>query len=138
MTYIPDLSNYCYLATGASLRSVGWLERGKPFEAGVAAPDFVVALRQQLEDPFGVIDFVGSHACSLCEQSGAPHGNGELIVPTSTVCYVAPVLIGHYVEAHGYLPPPEFIDALRRCPPQKSPAYMKLVQPFLQELCGAA
>ena len=93
MTYIADLSNFCYLATGTSLRSVGWLERGKPFEAGLTPADFLIALSEQLEDPFGVIDFVGSHACSLCEQSGAPHGNGELIVPTGTVCYGAPMLI---------------------------------------------
>ena len=40
-------------------------------------------------------------------------GNGEIrVVDTASgITYVAPVLVLHYVVAHGYLPPPEFIDA---------------------------
>ena len=29
------------------------------------------------------------------------------------VVYAAPELIAHYVEDHGYLPPPEFVEAVR-------------------------
>ncbi len=38
-------------------------------------------------------------------------GNGEIrITAASGTTYVAPVLILHYVVAHGYLPPQEFIE----------------------------
>jgi hypothetical protein len=40
-------------------------------------------------------------------------GNGEIRVPgLSGVVYVAPVLVAHYVEAHNYRPPDEFIQAV--------------------------
>jgi hypothetical protein len=41
-------------------------------------------------------------------------GNGEIrvIATAGATTYVAPVLVLHYVVAHGYLPPQEFIDAV--------------------------
>jgi hypothetical protein len=40
-------------------------------------------------------------------------GNGEIRVTSAAgITYVAPVLVLHYVVAHGYLPPQEFIDAV--------------------------
>jgi hypothetical protein len=42
-------------------------------------------------------------------------GNGEIrVTATNGINYVAPVLILHYVGAHEYLPPKEFIDAVMR------------------------
>jgi hypothetical protein len=39
-------------------------------------------------------------------------GNGEIRITASNgITYVAPILILHYVVAHGYLPPQEFVDA---------------------------
>jgi hypothetical protein len=40
-------------------------------------------------------------------------GNSEIRVAAANgITYVAPVLVLHYVIAHGYLPPQEFIDAV--------------------------
>ncbi|KRR18256.1 hypothetical protein CQ14_25405 [Bradyrhizobium lablabi] len=40
-------------------------------------------------------------------------GNGEIRVASAAgIIYVAPLLVLHYVVAHGYLPPQEFIDAV--------------------------
>ena len=41
-------------------------------------------------------------------------GNGEIRVPAlqGDIVYVAPQLVAHYVEAHNYLPPPEFIESV--------------------------
>jgi hypothetical protein len=40
-------------------------------------------------------------------------GNGEIRVAAANgITYVAPVLVLHYVVAHKYLPPQEFIDAV--------------------------
>lgn len=45
-------------------------------------------------------------------------GSAEIWVPGREGCiYAAPTLIVHYVEAHEYLPPPEFIEAVLRDPP---------------------
>jgi hypothetical protein len=135
--YIPDFSNHCYFAKGERLRSVGWLENSHSFELGEVPKDLLPLLREHLQAPFGIIDFCGSHRCSLCDCNSAPEGNGELIVPSDDVCYVAPVLLAHYVEAHGYKPPSKFIDALRKCPPQRSELYMERISQFLSELSNA-
>lgn len=138
MTYIADLSNCCYFASGSRLRAIGWLDDNRAYEVGPVSPEFIARLHEQLQDPFAIVDFGGGHACSLCESASAPYGNGELIVPAAKVCYVAPVLLAHYVEAHHYLPPTEFIEALLNCPPQKSALYMASVARFLSELNGVA
>ncbi|WP_278263247.1 hypothetical protein [Nocardia sp. AG03] len=40
-------------------------------------------------------------------------GNGEILVRGAVgECYIAPVMIIHYVLLHNYLPPREFIDAV--------------------------
>jgi hypothetical protein len=39
-------------------------------------------------------------------------GSGEIRVPGDRKVYAAPILIHHYVEAHGYKPPEEFIEAV--------------------------
>jgi hypothetical protein len=40
-------------------------------------------------------------------------GNGEIRVTGDGVVYVAPELLADYVETHQYLPPPEFLEAVR-------------------------
>jgi hypothetical protein len=39
-------------------------------------------------------------------------GNGEIRVLGEGVTFAAPVLVVHYVEEHGYLPPPQFLKAV--------------------------
>ena len=158
--HIPDLSMNGYVATGSALRAVGWLEQGHTFKTGRSSAAFTKALHAHLTHPFGVWDFMGSHQCSLCptdegvhgrlqvsadgqsyvlqqlSKATAPCGNGELYIPTKELCYVAPVLILHYVEAHNYSPPQEFSAALLMCPPQHSTEYLELIEPFLQYLRG--
>ena len=134
--HTPDLSNNCYLASGDTLRAIGWLEAGHRFSVGEAPRDFVAALRSHLADPFGLMDFCGNHQCSLCPSGSGPFGNGELIIPSDTYCYVAPVLVGHYVEQHGYLPPDQFISAVMQSPPQQSAQYFSLLEPFVPALTG--
>lgn len=41
--------------------------------------------------------------------------------------YVAPELILHYIEAHLYKPPDEFINAVLRSPDQNSSAYLDAI-----------
>jgi hypothetical protein len=42
-------------------------------------------------------------------------GNGEIRVSGKDgIVYAAPTLVCHYIQAHGYFPPEEFIEAVRR------------------------
>ena len=133
MAYIADLSNYCYFATGPRLRAIGWLESNQPYEIAPTGKQEIACLREHLKEPFGIVDFMGTHACTLCS-SRAPNETGELIIPSDSVCYVAPKMIAHYVEVHRYRPPAEFLATLLRCPPQNSAEYMARIAPFLEEL----
>jgi hypothetical protein len=69
----------------------------------------------------------GIHVCELChapeelKRAGdkawmewARHraSNGEIRVRRGEVTYAAPVLIVHYIQQHGYLPPQEFLQAI--------------------------
>ncbi len=37
--------------------------------------------------------------------------------------YVAPSTIVHYIDAHGYAPPPAFCHAVFTCPPMRTMEY---------------
>ena len=47
---------------------------------------------------------------------GAPLATQSSLLLVKKVTYAAPVLIPHYIEAHGYLPPAEFLKALEDVP----------------------
>ncbi len=52
----------------------------------------------------------------------------EAIQPDRTfvaILYVAPSLILHYIDAHGYAPPDQFQRAVMECPPMKSMPYLR-------------
>ena len=69
----------------------------------------------------------GWHACPFCEVEypirvevdgeRQPIGDAEIRVSgTGGRAYAAPTLISHYVDAHRYRPPEEFVDAVLRTP----------------------
>jgi hypothetical protein len=126
--YFPDLTPYEYgrAAPQPNVVNVGWLAAAHPFPASSGTLDerFTAAL-QRLATPVNLSR--GSHLCEFCPPppmklfpGGIPMldpapgttGNGEIrITAANGTTYVAPVLILHYVIAHGYLPPREFVDA---------------------------
>lgn len=120
MAYFPDLSPYTYFPPrwnehvgDGPLLNIGWLDVAHPF---TTFPDGV-----PVPVPAGFLDRLrglprsmatrGWHRCPFC--AGGPSGSAELRVagPDGTV-YAAPTLLIHYVEVHGYAPPPEFIEAV--------------------------
>jgi hypothetical protein len=125
--YFPDLTPYAY--AGAEPRentlNIGWLSPSHPFPR--CAPDgrLVAALRRLAAAPVNL--FRGAYVCEFCpppsirqsacgitmlNPSPGTTGNGEIrIIGADGTTYVAPVLVLHYVVAHGYLPPREFVDA---------------------------
>ncbi|MGO1056455.1 DUF7919 family protein [Crossiella sp. CA198] len=133
MAVYEDLSRYGYQpveVVGAEVLTVGWLGAGVEFERGEPAADFVDALRK-LAAFESVGQTRGYHYCWLCqavagfdwepaeipcaeaERGALTLGSAEIHVPgAGGVVYAAPNLICHYVLAHQYSPPAEFVAAV--------------------------
>jgi hypothetical protein len=54
----------------------------------------------------------GIHCCPFCKGEVLPTGSYEMRVAGACEVYAAPSLVHHYVVAHGYRPPDEFIAAV--------------------------
>ena len=124
--YFLDLTPYEYRGTEpqANVLNVGWLSAAHPVPSGAPDERLIAALRRLVASPVNL--YRGSHLCEFCPRpptklspGGIPMldplpgttGNGEIrVTAASGTTYVAPVLIIHYVLAHGYLPPQEFVN----------------------------
>lgn len=119
--YYPDLSPYSYSESGEPMRNVGWLGAGHPIPTG--AVDRVVRdhLVRLARAPVNLMR--GFHYCEFCDAESplvataadepddpAYLGSGEIRVPAGAALYAAPTMIFHYIDAHAYLPPPEFCE----------------------------
>lgn len=112
MAYFEDLQP-CTAVPGEwrNLLAVGWLSRDHEFTRGAFDREFLDdAMRGEYRVP-GVGSFV--RKCELCSGADLPRTEaGLLFIEGNGVMYVAPRLIRHYVQKHGYRPPPAFISAL--------------------------
>ncbi len=129
MTYFEDMS-------GDPIKHVGWLEAGRAYAKGEVPKSDVERLERLTlltwKPPFRAH---GWHDCTLCGRRPADGpmkrtiagqsvllGAWEIFVPDGNIMYSTPTLILHYIEDHGYLPPPAFLQALRAADPG-APAY---------------
>jgi hypothetical protein len=135
MTYFPDLSRYEYgRVSQPGILNVGWLDKAHPFTQGTVDAPLMQKLRLLAAKPVELRR--GFHICELCAapalpketlpphhvvlDKNSPYGNwvasrtnnGEIRVSCAGVTFAAPVLIVHYIEEHGYLPPFEFLTAV--------------------------
>ena len=139
--YFPDLSPYTLTKKNYGELNVGWLGEGHPFPQGNSPPAFVERLKQFcafhvhlvrcicpcfLCEPWGFVAQDTSEREKIFKEVHRVEVNGELIhlgsaeirvLGKERKIYAAPDLIYHYVAAHKYLPPQEFIDAVMTCPP---------------------
>lgn len=110
MGYFDDLTPYSYIVSRFTVQpdalNIGWLDGKQPFERGPVPSGFSERLSELVKHPVNLCH--GWHTC-WC---GAASGNGEIRVSSGAAVYAAPVLIAHYIEAHGYRPPQPFIDAV--------------------------
>ena len=105
--------------------NVGWLGAGHAFNKGRTPPSFLPKLFATCARP--VNRTRGFHVCELCkstskvgdrvnaEQGGIVLvlGSAEIRVRNAAgVLFASPDLIYHYVDAHDYLPPAAFIEAV--------------------------
>jgi len=145
MSWFDDLSPCDYFGAehAATCKAVGWLEDGREFRRGRADGRFVHKLVLLFGETNPLEKSTDPHYCSLCAFSrgpsefhlfqspgmpSVPMGNRNLFVPGGGFLYIAPSLVLHYIDAHQYLPPDEFIKAVLECPPTRSQEYQKAVQ----------
>jgi len=143
MSWFEDLGRRTQTHSGCHVCAVGWLSANQPFTKGEVHSEFLVRLKEfrdgarQSEAALGWSTFMGIHVCELCwpgKQHEAPlktaSGLHNFGVPSRELLFVAPELVYHYVETHGYRPPDAFISAVRQAPLPGSEEYQTLVKPF--------
>lgn len=131
--YFPDLGTETQIDSGEHVRAVGWLSSSQPFSRGEVPAEFVSRLRALCDDWGASPDVLwwpaaaGSHECEFCRDFRA---SGNLGVPMGELLFVAPQMICHYVESHGYRPPDPFVHAVLACPTPSSAEYALAVARF--------
>lgn len=136
MAYFPDLAPYAYghkVHTGVV--HVGWLDDKHPFRKGSVEQRLVEKMKLLAAKPVEL--YRGFHVCELCSEPPdvvmtfvpnrwkvidpncswmrwveSRQSNGEIRVSSGGVVFAAPVLIVHYIEEHGYMPPAQFLKAV--------------------------
>jgi hypothetical protein len=129
-----DLSTECQVDRGEHVRAIGWLSEGHRFPTGRVPAEFLTALRSHVHSAWQPVVAMGPHFCEFCAKASTPEkrvgGARNVWIPASFVVFVAPELVVHYVEAHNYRPPEEFISAVLLCPQQDSPEFHALLARF--------
>jgi hypothetical protein len=122
--FFQDLSSYSYELPRplANVRNVGWLGKGMDYPMG-SVPGLIESLKKWAVGA-SANRMRGYELCRFCPPSGyeqlSTDWNGEALWLGSSEIWMpdghggifaAPSLIIHYVEAHNYLPPSEFVEA---------------------------
>jgi len=113
MAFFEDLTPYTYFhpeEERANTLNVGWLQFGHPFPVGQSSPEFCVQLELLCRNR--VKRTRGFQCCGFCESGENHRSSAEIRVAIRNRVFAAPELIHHYVVAHDYLPPAEFIEAV--------------------------
>jgi hypothetical protein len=133
--HFRDLSTSTQIASGPFVRAIGWLASGHSFERGSAKPEFLTAVRsicahwQQSVTALGWPIAAGPHTCDFC---GTYRASGNVGVPSGDLLFVAPEMLAHYVEAHDYSPPAEFVAAAITTPCPGTAEYAAAIQRFVE------
>jgi hypothetical protein len=124
MTYYRDLDRCTYFSVGNddALVAVGWLDSGHDFPSGPVDLEFFERLEMFTRRPWRPIVWLGGHECNLCQHQG-PISSADLFIPYDGRIFAAPDGIVHYISAHWYRPPDEFIEAVMACPGMGSAEY---------------
>jgi hypothetical protein len=129
--FFPDLGTVCQIASGPRVRAIGWLAAGESFTNGPLDADVAAAIERLAEDGWVHVHAGGFHTCEFCRVA---RDGRNVLVPGIDALYVAPAMVVQYMREHGYLPPAEFRDAVRRCPAPESDAYVADLGRFLDAI----
>ena|SRR5438105_9938978 len=134
MRYFPDYSPYAYgHASHRGVVHVGWLDNIHPYPKGMVDVRLIGKMKSLARTPWNFIGASTSVNCALNRpgllKQSCPTGastrtvlagngpaNAQVMVKLECLAKglysLPPVLIVHYIEAHGYLPPAEFLRAV--------------------------
>jgi hypothetical protein len=135
MSYVADM----HQEADTGHFAVGWLHPDHPFPQGDVPEAFLARLKKfalrwgDSIDALGWGAAGGYHICEFCRKAC---GSGTFGVPAGDKLYYAPEMIAHYVEAHRYGPPAEFIAAVLACPLPGTPEYVAAAKPFVWRTAG--
>jgi hypothetical protein len=131
MAFFPDLGPHTGIIDGPHIRAVGWLAAGHPFDTGEVPADLVDRIAQYADRWDHSVRALrwpvakGPHTCELCHRE---RRSGNFGVPSGRrILYVCPEMIAHYVSAHSYRPPREFLDAIATAALPGTPEYAAAV-----------
>ena len=111
--------------------NIGWIGNGSEFVLAEPAEETLQAIWEHCK--ISIAYMPGIHRCEFCDDfSYYAERNGEYLMlggseirvfsPRGEI-YAAPTLIYHYMHAHYYQPPAEFLRALHEGPAPGSPEY---------------
>ena len=129
MAWYQDLAPLDYFGAqhATTLRAVGWLSHDHEYPSGLVDRAVFDRLEELLRDPWQPTICMGVFGCELCRFAPEAHGARNLFVPSGGVVFVCPELILHYINAHGYAPPDQFLSALMSCPDTRSLEYKRML-----------
>lgn len=115
--------------------TVGWLEKGKSYTTGKSPEILIEKLYEFIKTREITHAFLGVHECGLCNVKLPPGrlnvidglGSKTTFIAYKETLYIFPDLIVHYIQAHSYLPPTEFIEAVLDSAPQETIEYFKQI-----------
>lgn len=127
MSFYEDLSPYVYdhyiqKPGSREAVNVGWLDLAMPFSHGIVESDIVHKIGTLCARP--VNRMRGYYGCPIHQECPVeeaylgdgvlrPLGDAEIHVEGVEKTYCSPPLIYHYIVRHLYLPPKEFLDAVK-------------------------
>jgi hypothetical protein len=140
VAYFPDLAAYAYgHGHHPGVVHIGWLDGEHPFPKGHVDSRLIEKMKLLATKPVEL--YFGMHTCEVCirpedvinaltpntstldsesrwaiwaKWADQRSSNGEIRVASRGITYAAPVLIVHYIEEHGYLPPAQFLEAINK------------------------
>jgi hypothetical protein len=133
MSYFPDMGTNTMIGTGDHIRAVGWLSAEHALTQGEVPAEFLARLKEfaarwdASTTALGWPVAMEMHCCELCDDFMAA---GNFGVPGGGLLFVAPEMLPHYVEAHRYRPPDEFIAAVIQSPLPGSDEYWAAAEQF--------
>jgi hypothetical protein len=124
MAYYRDLDRCTYFAPECddALVAVGWLGTWARLSSGSVDPQFFERLESLANRPWQPFLYLGGQECGLCQHRG-PFFTANLFIPYGGRTFAAPEGITHYISAHWYQLPDEFVLAVTACPEMRSAEY---------------
>jgi len=109
MAFFADLTPHTYSPSlGLDILNIGWLDEGHSFRVGPTSEQFRGVLLELCQH--SILLHRGFHVCCYCRGQS---GNGQIrVLSARGVWYAAPTLVHHYVTAHEYRPPDDFVNAV--------------------------